>query len=371
MKKKLLIFTFARSDYGILQNIIKKLNENINFDVTLVIGSNHLSKKFGNTFKEIYKNKIKFKKINLNYKFSSTNIILDNIASLISQLSNIFNKMSFHGAIILGDRYEMFGASIACKNYDIPIFHLCGGSITDGSLDNYYRFNISNMSTYHFVETLSHKKELIKHNIKKNIFISGSPSLEFNKKKIISKKIFEKKYNFSFNKNKIIIACFHPNTKISILENINDLKILLRFLNNTNDKVIFTYPNADKGFNEYIKEIKNQLIDKEKNLLVQSLGKFDYFSVLNFSDILIGNSSSGIIESASFKIPTINLGERQKGRFKVRNVYNSPFNEKKIFQIYNKIINYKSKKIFFSLKNPYYKKNSSNFIINQIIQFCK
>jgi len=371
MKKKLLIFTFSRSDYGILQNIIKKLNENIKFDITLVIGSNHFSKKFGNTFTEIYKNKIKFKKINLNYKFSSINIILKNIASSINQLSNIFNKLSFDGAIILGDRYEALSASIVCKNYNIPIFHLCGGSITAGSLDNYYRFNISNVSTCHFVETSNHKKELIKHNIKKNIFISGSPSLEFNKKKIISKKIFEKKYNFYFKNYKIIMACFHPNTKISILENINNLKILLKFLNKTNNKIIFTFPNADKGFNKYINEIKNQLIDKDKNLLIQSLGKFDYFSALNFSDILIGNSSSGIIESASFKIPTINLGERQKGRFKPRNVYNCPFKEKKIFQIYNKIINYKSKKIFLSMKNPYYKKNSSDFIINNIIQFYK
>lgn len=371
MKKiNIALITLARSDYGILNNLFEKINENKKFDTSLITGAAHLSKFFGYTGNEI---KIKFKKnFKIKYDYKKNNGINNYFAKNINEIENIIKKNKFDCCLILGDRYEALAIAIGFFNNRIPIIHLYGGSITRGSLDNKYRYCISSLASYHFVETNEHKNNLLKHNIpNKKIKIVGSLSLENYKKNLLSHSKFLKKFKLKFIKNKNIILCtFHPDTTINMKENILNLKILITFLKKIKQNILFTYPNADEGFNEYIK-ILNKEKDNKYFFLKKNLGKEGYFSVLNFADMVIGNSSSGIIETATFKIPTINIGSRQLGRVKNENVINSKFNLMDLNRAYKKANSKYFKNKISKIKNKYYRSNSSKVLLKNILENFK
>ncbi len=372
MKKKLGIFTVARSDFGILKTIIQKLGYDKNFDTYLIIGGAHNSNIFGETKKEIKLKNVKLVNFKINYNKSSEKNIINYFNLNLSASAKIIQKLNLDAAIILGDRYEMMAISISCINNKVKILHFSGGSITEGSLDNIYRYCISKMSFAHFLETEEHKKNLIKSDIKKNLFIIGAPSLENSKKNLISKERFEKKYNFEFQKNKkILLATFHPETTKSIYQNNKYLRIFLNFLKKVNQNVIITYPNADTGFKNYINLIKKFSLNNKNFLVVPHLGRINYLSALKFSDLLLGNSSSGITESATFKIPCIDVGDRQKNRTRNSNVLNADFNFKSLHSNYKKALSAKFTKRCKSIKNIYFKNNISASFIKIIKKILK
>ena len=142
------------------------------------------------------------------------------------------------------------------------------------------------------------------------------------------------------------------------------------FLRKTNENIVFTYPNADKDFKKYIDQLK-KFSNKKNFFIIKNLGKINYFSLLNFSDIVIGNSSSGIIETGNFKIPTINLGKRQKNRFSNINVVNSSFREKEMLKAYKYVISKKFKNKIKNMKNIYYKKDCSLNFTNILYNLLK
>ena len=359
-KHNLAIFTVARSDFGILKNLIKRSELDKRFNLLLVIGSAHKSKIFGNTQKEInslnLKNKIYFK---FNYINSSSNDIKRYFNKTLIETNDLFLKRRIDASIILGDRYEMLAISLACYNHKIPIMHFCGGSKTLGSLDDKYREYISKMSSVHLLETKHHKNTLKKLGIEENLNIVGAPALENIEEELKSDKSANN-LNLSFNFNKkIVTACFHPETTKNKSTNIRNLKVLLKFLKSLDVNLVFTYPNADTGFHDYIKIIKKYLNNKSNSYLVKNLGRKKYYQLLKISSILIGNSSSGIIESSSFKLPTIDIGERQSGRFRAANIIHSKFVLKDLKKAYLKASSKTFIKKVNKIKNPYYRKNTS------------
>lgn len=372
--KKIAIFSAARSDFGILKNLIVALEKDKRFNLNLIINSAHISNKFGKTVNEIEKIKIK-KKIYLKFKYKESNPknLIFYFNNITKEICDYVEKNKPNAFIIMGDRYEMLACAFACLQYQIPIVHLCGGSITLGSLDNIYRDSISKMSSIHLVESKFHKKRLGKIDIQKNIYIVGAPALE-NIKSIkvnsISNVIKEFNIKMDYNK-KTIIACFHPETNINIRENTGNLKKFLIFLRNRSENIIFTYPNADHGFNEYIKKINYHLLNKNNCSIIKNLGIKNYYTLLSNSDVLIGNSSSGMIESSSFKIPTINLGNRQKKRFHGKNVIHCSFEVNEIEKSINKALSKKFIKKISKIKNPFFRQNTSKEIIKILNNYLK
>lgn len=365
--KEIIVFSAGRSDLGILKNLIKKIEFDKKINLNLVFGPAHSLKLFGLTKYEISEIKIK-KKIYIKFNNSNDNqaSILKSISKIIDKSSSFLSKNKFDSAIILGDRYEAFAFALCCFNFNIPITHLGGGSITLGSLDDLYRKCISQMADLHFVETIKNKENLKNIGISKNVFITGAPAIENISKKKNTKLIFDSKFDdYIYSEKKKILACFHPETNIPKKTNLNYLKNFILFLNNTNQKILFTYPNADEGYMDYIKIIESKL-NKNNSIIVKNLGMQKYHSMLHHSDLLIGNSSSGIIESCSFKIACINLGNRQKKRLSPKNVIHSSFDIIDIKKAYNKAMSRNFKIKLKNFKNPYEVKNSSNKIFNTI-----
>ena len=367
---KLAIFSSARSDFGILNNLILRLKKDKRFNPYLIIGGAHTSKIFGNTIDEIKKLNIKKIFLRLKYSNSKEYNILKSAELTLKKSNNILRKTKFDGAVILGDRYETMLFSFCCLFYKIPIIHLSGGSNTEGSIDDIFRFSISKMARIHLIETDFHKKNLLKIGLRKNLYIVGAPALENINYKLKDIRLSLNERNFlKEKKEKKIIACFHPETTKTLKENLNNLKILIDFLNSKKHKIIFTFPNADEGFSEFIKIIKKKL--KKGSLIVPSLGikKFHFF--LKNCDLLIGNSSSGIVESCSFKIPCLNIGDRQKGRLAPSNVLHSDFKKKDIYLKYKTALSKKFLKKIKRISNPYEKKHTSRKICNYIYSNLK
>ena len=354
MKNQVFFFTFSRSDYAAFRQILK-VNRNLKIlKSKLVVGGSHLSKNFGNTINEIIKdkNKVNFKidylKVNQKFIDINQNLVFSNLIKIFSKF--LLNK-KVKNIFIIGDRWELVPLAISAFNNNINIFHHSGGDYTLGSKDNLYRNIVSTLSNFHFVGNVIHKKRLEYIGIpQKNIYVVGEPSL--------SNKIYKKT-----KKKKYILATLYPSDfeKINYLKQI---KLFLNFLKKLDEEIILTIPGHEKGYKIFTKEIKK--IKKKNFQIFKNLGSSKYNQIMSQAKLMIGNSSSGILEASSYKLPVLNIGNRQLGRLKSNNVINSKFNLKEITNKYKKILSKKFFKKIMNVKNPYYKKNCEKRILKAI-----
>jgi UDP-N-acetyl-D-glucosamine 2-epimerase, UDP-hydrolysing len=241
-------------------------------------------------------------------------------------MSNIITKEKFDSLLLLGDRFEMAAVAMTATPFKIPIIHFHGGAVTTGSFDDNFRHSITKLSNYHMVETVKHKKRIMQMGENKsNIRIIGAPSLSDYKSTNFSlfKDISNKLELFE---NKFIILNLHPETNENLTYNKKLIDNVLRAIKNYNGKVIITAPNGDiynnmiiKKYHLFFKKYKH----KNKFIYKKHLGHELYFTLLKKCHYLMGNSSSGIIEAASFKKPVVNIGGRQMNREYNSNVIHS------------------------------------------------
>ena len=365
---KICVITGSRSEFDLLKNLIIEIKKDNFFDLKLFVTGAHLSKYFGETIKYIKKNKLKIDKIiDVGIKNDDISSISNSFSIGIKKFSYIFNKINPDAILILGDRYEIFSCAIsACLNR-IPIIHIHGGERTEGLIDEGIRHSITKLSHLHFVSTNEYKKRVIQLGESKDrVYNVGSLGVEAIKKtKLMSKKELQEELNIIF-KGKVALVSYHPET----LEKSKNTKNFDNFLNSLkklrNFTFIFTMPNADLGYKYIVNKFKKFVKKNHNSIFVKSLGHRKYFSLCKYSDIVIGNSSSGIIEIPSFKKPTLNVGSRQDGRLKSGSIIDCSHNTneilKKVTLAFSKKFYRKTKKI----KNPYFNGNTSKKIKNII-----
>ena len=365
---KLFIITGSRAEYGILKNLIRELKKDKYFKTDVIVTGMHLSKEFGFTINEILKDKIKVeKKININLNSDKPYGISRSTGTGIIKFSKFFSQRRPDLIILLGDRFEILAACTAAYFHRIPVAHLHGGESTEGLIDEGIRHSITKMSHIHFVSTKKYKKKVIQlGESPKNVHLVGAIGIESIKKnKYLSKNFLEKKLKIKFSKKNILVT-FHSvtlenNTSKTQFEN---LLFSLKKLKNTN--IFFTKTNSDT-FGRVINRLTDSFVKKNSNCFVfKSLGSQKYLSIVKFVDLVVGNSSSGIIEIPSFKIPTINIGDRQKGRVQASSTINCKPISKDITRSINKAYSPKFKKKLSNLNNPYDNGLTSLKIIKQL-----
>ena len=262
--------------------------------------------------------------------------------------------------ILLGDRYEIFSAAISAYFMRIPIAHFHGGEVTEGAIDESIRHSISKMASLHLVSSLLHKKRLIQLGENKmNIHNVGALGIDVIKNtKLISKELLGRKLKIKFQK-KIIVITFHPVTleNNTSEEQINE--IFKSFKNIKNTTYIFTLPNADMYGNIIIKLIETFCKKYKNAFYYKSLGKTNFYSLINISNLFMGNSSSGIIEVPYFKKPIINIGDRQKGRLQSKTIINCKPESKAIIKAIKLSQSAKYISLLNKSSNPYEKKSTT------------
>lgn len=361
--RKICIVTGSRAEYGLLKNLIKKIKKDKNIKLQIIATCMHLIPKFGLTYKEIIKDGFKIDyKVKMPIPSSSSKNITSATGLGMLGFSKAFAKLRPDLLVVLGDRFEILSASFAALSENIPIAHIHGGESTVGAIDEAIRHSITKMSTFHFPSTKEYKKRIIQMGENpKRVYMVGSLGVERIKKmKFLSKDALEKKIKFKFGK-KNILTTFHPET-IGFHSQKKTFKNILTSLKKIQDTtVIFTLPNIDTGSDQIIKMLKNfTKKNKKKYKIFKSMGDELYLSTIKHSDLVLGNSSSGIIEVPSLKVPTINIGDRQLGRIHGKSIINSKSNHLSIIKNI-KIALFKKNKFIY--KNPYELKNTSEKIL--------
>ena len=366
MKKKIIFVTTNRSEFGIIRNILYKFDNSKRFDSTLLVGGSHLIKKYGFSFTEIKEAKYKnIKIVKINQKEANIEKIYLNI---FKKSYKLFLKKKPDLVFLTGDRFEILAVASVCLYLNIKVIHLHGGEITLGAIDDAVRHAVSKIAKFHFVTTETYRNRLIQLGEEpKNIILSGSPSVEnITKLKIITIHSLKKKLDIELKD--YFLLTIHPETIKNQYFNKNVENIFKVLKKYKKYKIIVTMPSPDRG-TEIIQQVIKKYIDKKQFYFLKSLGSDIYISLVKHSCGVIGNSSSSLIELPSLKKGAINLGNRQNGRIKAKNVIDSNFKLKSINEAITKLLsnefNLKLKKI----KNPYYKKNSSNIIFKNIINF--
>ena len=362
--RKILVFSAGRSDFDRYYPFLDSLNSK-KVIIKIFASKAHFSNKFGDSINyiknknfDIINNKNLKKKFFLDDSFSIAQVLGNEIKSFAKYIKIFKPNIIF----VMGDRYEMLAAPCAAITFNIPVFHFYGGAISEGATDELVRHSITKMSHYHFVALDRYKKRLIQMGEESwRIRVTGIVNIKYLKKKKIPIHDFSKIIGLDFTK-KTILCTFHSSTlELTYLK--NQLDILCKAIKKSRLQCIFTYPNADRGHNIIIKKLKNFVKNKKKYILKKNCTIIEYSNLLRYSSLMIGNSSSGIVEAASFNLPVINLGSRQDGKIKPQNVINAKYN---IAQIYKLITTLKKRKI----KNPY-ESNFSMKKFNRIITSIK
>ena len=355
MTRKICVVTGTRADYGLLYWLMKEIDLDSELKLQIIATGMHLSPEFGLTYKEIEKDFKIDKKIEMLLS-SDTSIGISKSMGL-AQISFVeaYEELKPDIIVILGDRYEIFSAASAAMIARIPIAHLHGGETTEGAFDESIRHSITKMSHLHFTATQEYKNRVIQlgeHPSK--VFNVGGMGIENIKRlKLLNKEEFEKSIEFKLNKKNILVT-FHPVTleNSTAKEQFQELLDAIDELEDTN--IIFTKANSDTNG-----RIINQMIDEyvaknyHKSIGFISLGQQRYLSALQYVDAVVGNSSSGLLEAPSFKIGTINIGDRQKGRIKAKSVINSEVNKTSILKSFSKLYSKAFQDLIEESKNPY------------------
>ena len=367
MKKKITVLTTSRADYGFLCPLLNKIEKEKTLELKLIVCGSHLSDKHGKTVTEIIKDK---RKIHYKYKtlLNSKTSTSQSMELAIKGFSEAIDRTRPDLIFLPADRYEILAAASVALVKKIPVAHYAGGQLTEGAWDNSIRHAVTKLSQIHFVATKLCKKRLMQMGEDPSkIIITGSLGIENIKKmNFIKKEKLEKIINFKFGKKSALVT-IHPETlgKHSPKSIVINLLEALKHFKDIN--LLFTIPNADEGNKIIIKKIKKFVNQKaNKSTFIPSLGRKFYLSSMNLVDFVVGNSSSGIIETPSFKIPTINIGDRQKGRIKSQSIIDCKSLKGEIIKSIRKCYNIKFLKKLEKIKNPYGEGNSSEKIIKVI-----
>lgn len=367
MINRILVASVARSDFSITRPVIDKLTMSGKYTVSKIISSTqYLDNE--NEIKHIQTDKSNFF-ISNKLKNDNPNQINKVISDIIKKSSFIFSEFKPDLLILTGDRYEMLSMALASIPGNLPIAHIHGGETSLGSFDDKSRNVITKLSQIHFPATKNAAKKIYQMGEPiRNITVAGAPALDgFLSKKRSKKESFLRltsKFKIDLN-DEIILITFHPVT-IDFDNEMENLDVIFSVLSKIKNKLIFTSPGADPKYKIIINKIHKFVNNNENAILVDSFGDQYYFDILNVSKLMFGNSSSGIIEAASFSLPVVNVGKRQLGREISANVLHSDIKEENLLSSIKKGLSPEYAKYCKKVNNIYYHGGASDIIAKKI-----
>lgn len=351
--KKVAIITATRAEYGLLSPVIKELRkkENEDFKVDLIVTGTHLSDYYGMTIEEIDE-RIDHK-VFISVKSDSEKDISENQAEALVKFTELFLSEKYKAVILLGDRYETLAIAIAAGNTRTPVFHLCGGDTTEGAIDEWIRHSITKISYLHFVTNENSRKRVVQLGENPSrVFNFGSTSID-NILNVADMSRSEALDSIGLPDCKFALCTYHPVTMDggNVDEQISEFIAAVGSFPDI--QFIVTKSNADQGGARI-----NELLDiAEKNTpnmhVYTSLGVKRYLSLMRYSEFVLGNSSSGIIETPVYKIPTVNIGDRQRGRLQSDSIINCGIKSEQIIEAIKRALSDDHKAICKNVVSPY------------------
>lgn len=356
MKRKICIVTGSRAEYGLLKPLMEEIKEDKRLKLQIIATGMHLSPEFGLTYKEIEKDGFTIdENVEILLSSDTPTGISKSMGVAMIGISEAYERIKPDIIVILGDRFELLSAASAALINRIPVAHIHGGEITQGAFDDAIRHSITKMSLLHFVSTEDYRRRVVQLGEDPGrVFNVGATGLDNIKRlRLMPKRTLEEELGFRFNKNNLLIT-YHP---VTLEDNTSKEQFnnLLKVLDEQKDThLIFTKANADTHGRIINKMIDNYVArNPHKSGAFISVGQLRYLSVMRFVDAVVGNSSSGLIEAPSFKIGTINVGDRQKGRIKAKSVIDCKPIVKDIKAAFKKLYSKTFQESIRNVINPY------------------
>lgn len=371
--KKICVVTATRAEYGLLRPLIDKIDKDSELELQLLVTGAHLSTEFGLTYKFIEEDGyVISKKVEMLLSSDTPTAIVKSMGLEMVGMADAINDLSPELIVLLGDRYESLVVASVATIFRIPVAHLHGGEATEGLIDEAIRHSITKMSMLHFASTNEYANRIVQLGESPDrVFNVGALGIENIKKMhFLSKEELEKQIDFRIDENTVLVT-FHPVT----LENnssAQQFRNILEALEEKRYKVIFTKANADtdgrvinKMIDEYVKK------NPQSSISYVSMGQLRYLSALKYVKMVVGNSSSGIIEAPSFNIPTIDIGDRQKGRVSAESVIHCEPERSSIVYAMNQTEKDDFVQNLQYVKNPYEGIDTSETIIVEIKKYLE
>jgi len=348
------VVTVGRSDYGIYRPILKRIVSDTSLRLRLFVGGMHLSPQFGLTVRAIESDGYKIcQRIDMHLSSDTPEAIAKSMGWGLMGFAQAYRRSCPDILVVLGDRFEMHAAALAALPFNIPVAHIHGGELTQGAIDDALRHSLTKLSHLHFVSTKEYARRVAQLGEEKwRITVSGAPSLD-NLKFItlLAKPALEKKQKIMLTPPPLLVT-FHPVT-LEYTKAAWQTGEILTAIKSIGLPVIFTLPNADTGGRVIRTMIEEYVRKNDSASICDNLGIQNYFSLMNLAAAMIGNSSSGIIEAPSFKLPVVNIGTRQEGRIRAKNVIDVGYHRDEILAGIRRAISDKFRRGLRALVNPY------------------
>ena len=367
-KRKICVVTGTRAEYGHLYWVIKRIHDDPDLELQLLVTGMHLSHEFGLTVKEIEKDQFPIsERVEMLLSSDTETAIAISMGVGMIGFAKAYEKLKPDVLMILGDRFELLSAVSAVIPFRIPVAHIAGGETTEGAIDEVIRHALTKMSRVHFTSTDKYSNRVIQMGERpENVFCFGAPGLDnVHNLKLMSRENLSENLGIP-NDEKLGVVTYHP---VTLEKDTADYQIseLLKALEKRSDVYwIFTLPNADTGGRVIIDRIEEFVSAYPgKRKVFTSLGQLRYLSLAKHAELMAGNSSSGIIEAPSFGLPVVNIGDRQAGRIRAQNVIDvEEFREERILDALDKAVSTEFKCSLRGMINPYGEGNSSGKIVD-------
>lgn len=366
--RKICFVTGTRAEYGLLSRLMRLVKEDRDLRLQVIATNMHLMPEYGETYKEIEKDGFTIdKKVYMHKPSDDAHGIISSMVEEMQGMNDALSELKPDILVLLGDRYEILVAAQVALIHRIPIAHIHGGEVTEGAFDDAIRHSVTKMSSLHFTSCEEYRHRVIQMGEQPSrVFDVGSLGVENIKAvPLMTKDELEASLDFKIDTQTILVT-YHPVTLGG--DPAKDIREFLDALGEFKDlKVIFTMPNSDTGRDAIALAVENYVKNhSNQSKAYTSLGLKRYLSALQFVKAAVGNSSSGIIEVPSFGIPTLNIGDRQKGRLASKSVVNCGTSKKEVIAGLKCCLSEDMQKAAKNYKNPYAKPNTAHLIYQQL-----
>ena len=370
--KNIAIVTSTRAEYGLLYPVISRFRalENDDFKCSLLVTGTHLSEKFGHTVDEIVKDGIRIdERIECSTGSANETDIAKNMSDTIEKFTACFSQNKYDAVMVLGDRYEILAVVIAAMICRIPVFHIGGGDISEGAIDDVIRHSVTKMSYLHFSTNEESRQRIIQlGEDPERVLNVGSTSID----NILNEKLMSKEealQSVGLPDCDYILCTYHPETIDQT--GMNEVKDLIGILSRLSIEIIVTKSNSDLG-GEEINKYLDEAGKKYDNIHVYaSLGRIRYLSLMKYAKCVVGNSSSGIVETPAMHIPTVNIGDRQRGRLRASSVFDCTADKDAMEYTINYALSEKGQYVARKSPNPYGDGHAAERIVEKSISCLK
>ena len=365
--RRIAIVTVGRSDYSYWKPILDEIGRRNDVEAKIIAGDAHFLSEFGNTAGVIEADGRNVDaKVDTGRENDSPLAVARSTGTAVAAFAAAYDALRPQLVMVLGDRYEMLAAAIAAVPLGLPLGHIAGGELTEGAIDDSFRHAITKLSHLHFVALPAYSRRVMQLGEEPwRVMVTGAPTLDnLRHLKLLSKEDLEREFQVDLSTPTALVT-FHPVTRE--LDSIDaHTTSMLDALSESGLRCVFTAPNADPLYRRLLDRIEDFVKRNDAHRLVRNFGTLGYYSMMKHATVMIGNSSSGIIESASFHLPVVNIGSRQAGRFKPPNVIDAAPERQAIAAAIRRAASPGFRAGLSNLENPYGDGHAAERIVERI-----